>query len=152
MPNHYTNIVIAYGAAFAAQSATAGWAHSLLSRVCPQPKEIPRGRLIPGTNTRSMSSAEAEWCRANWGTKWDTYDEAPPRDLPGDGGPLLFSFATAWSEPLPAVRQLAINELFALTYEPPDEPDLCVNRVVWLGLDPSDDSFRVLDDIKRGDA
>lgn len=42
-----------------------------------------------------------EWCRANWGTKWNAY-EVVRRDYSG----VCVTFQTAWSPPRPVIAEL----------------------------------------------
>ena len=44
-----------------------------------------------------------QWCRTNWGTKWDIGEDEQLMDRNVDGSEITFSFPTAWSPPQPFV-------------------------------------------------
>lgn len=53
-----------------------------------------------------FNSGGYEWCLANWGTKWGTYNPWNFRWLKNKG--LRVSFLTAWSPPLPVLEKLSV--------------------------------------------
>lgn len=69
-----------------------------------------------------------EWCPANWGTKWGTYD-LNVTELTGDGLPVLIEFQCAWSPPKPNVMK-KINTYLNERY--------CLTDIRWIGYDPAD--------------
>mgnify|MGYP001482959237 CR=1 FL=1 len=54
-----------------------------------------------GTDRDGYNSGGFEWCRDNWGTKWNAY-EVVRRDYGG----VCITFQTAWTPPLPVIAEL----------------------------------------------
>lgn len=141
MPNHYTNIVIAFdgdrfeGRSLRKELTRREWLKSPLHRVLPMPADMAeRQKAYQAENgMRDIMTKEVwDWQVATHGCKWDAYDVRPPIDLPGDCHAVQLTFCTAWNPPNEATRDLLVRELL-------DEHG--ADRVVWLGLQPYDDTF-----------
>jgi len=67
-----------------------------------------------GTKTGSVDGMDGgDWCRFNWGTKWDFGSAFLRKD---EDGSLIYHFETAWSLPSPVF--LKMSELFPkLTFD-----------------------------------
>ena len=64
-----------------------------------------------------------EWCRDNWGTKWNFSEvSGPVLEVRPRVCKLYYSFETAWSPPTPLIRKM--GEIF---------PDLSFKLVYWEG-------------------
>ena len=137
MPNHYTNIVIAFRGFrdgfddldMVAELTRREWLTLPLQRVMPMPKELE------GTQSPRDTPNWYDWQLENRGVKWDAYEVQPPLSLPGDSHAVQLTFCTAWIAPNEAVRDLLVRELL---------DEYGAGRVVWMGLNPYDDSFEVL--------
>lgn len=69
-----------------------------------------------------------EWQRANWGTKWGTYD-LRVHELGGDGSPILIECCTAWGPPTPECMRAITTFL---------EENYYLKSIKWFGHDPCD--------------
>jgi hypothetical protein len=82
----------------------------------------PRHKVVP---TDGFNSGGYEWCKQNWGTKWDAYEitrDCDAKDITDDVSSdtdecsVSYSFKTAWSAPYPVL--LAASRAFpTLTFE-----------------------------------
>ena len=83
-------------------------------------KKIAEGNLSAGLRIKDgFNSGGYEWCIANWGIKWDTDDNV---SVEHDDKSLIYQFDTAWSPPIPVVREMSIKFplfTFALKYHEP---------------------------------
>jgi hypothetical protein len=96
-----------------------------LERFIPTPEELI-SRPSPGGAMQNLYKAPADpkdddwysWRVRNWGTKWDV--DAAITGLPG--GPVVYSFSSAWAPPEPGIKAIAklIPKLtFTLEYDEP---------------------------------
>lgn len=71
------------------------------SKLIPMPDYIYRGNL--GTEEKQLYGKNNwyDWSIANWGTKWNSYENFYDEDMK------TLSFQTAWSAPRPVIKQLA---------------------------------------------
>lgn len=75
-----------------------------------KPADPARPRPVDGYN-----SGGYEWCRANWGTKWNAYDIIVDRDSLDDSEnygdddriSICVHFSSAWAPPLNVIKKLA---------------------------------------------
>ena len=69
-------------------------------------------KIIPMDEKLSEGEGWYNWRVENWGTKWEGYDGG----ISDDGS--TFTFDTAWSPPLPIIKELAklTGETFILQY------------------------------------
>lgn len=146
MPNHYTNVLYLFprGLADEAEIVKAlvdrEWGKRPLNRAVPMPAELDGGRspaVPPRPDLVEKYGADNwyDWQVTHRGIKWDAYDVQPPIELPGDTGAVQLTFCTAWCPPNEATCEAVARELL-------NEYD--AGRVVWVGLDPSNDTFRVV--------
>jgi hypothetical protein len=88
----------------------AGWApyrHAELARQWlaeNKPQALEEGRKCLAAVAETGYPDWFEWCTANWGTKWGTYDFA---ERERSDGRYVFKFESAWSFPEPVFRKLA---------------------------------------------
>ncbi len=139
MPNHVTNIITYEGdrKQIAEMLETIkddelGIGTVSFEKIIPMPEDIYRGNL--GQKERELYGDRNwyDWCRANWGTKWNAYGYEDGRDYSNEN-PL--EFLTAWSAPHPVMQKL--SEMFLeieITHEWADE-DIGMNcgRHCYLG-------------------
>lgn len=141
MPNHYTTIAICSpGHDFECDKFNEQYANvCLCSAVKPMPPEVasvPATVYPDGTTERERLGVETdwyEWAKANWGTKWGTYD-TEAFDLGGDGSPIAIKFQSAWCAPK-ILSEIAEWLKATCGFE----------NVVFVGFDPYDDSTRILE-------
>ena len=58
------------------------------------------------------NSGGYEWCKANWGTKWDACDVLISKRKPSKSSKAVFydvSFQTAWTPPRPVIHALSLK-------------------------------------------
>lgn len=135
MPNHYCNIIIAHldyehpkAAEWDAVAFTAAMKDvDLFQRLMPMPAELRHPK-----RDDLLTDGMYEWRTTHWGTKWDAYDWKA-FDLPGDLGPLLISFSTAWRGPEQKLRD-AIDKWLH------DEHGIA--ECCWASHDPCDCKIR----------
>lgn len=72
------------------------------------------------------------WARANWGTKWGAY-RLSASSLPGDGCPIVISFASAWRSPS-NLDDIAAWLFRVYNFE----------KIAWIGFDPYDDETQLI--------
>lgn len=139
MPNHYTNMIVVTHQDDGTHEERKAWL-ARLAEFAADPFEA----ALPQSDAAKLSAANAEpgldplWYRealANWGTKWGGYDALPPIELPGDGGPVLLVFCTAWgpghTEARNAIEQYARTALMCRSF-------------AWVGFDPSNDTTQAV--------
>jgi hypothetical protein len=134
MPNHYTNILFVYDGYeevrdLATELVAREWGTKPFDRAVPMPAELN------GTQSPRDNPNWHDWQIANRGVKWDAYDVQAPVRLPGDSMVTQITFCSAWNAPNEAVRDAMVAELFEV---------YGASRVVWLGLDPYDDSHAII--------
>ena len=75
---------------------------NLCEAVMPMPDELKEtsSPCDPDADLQEKYGASNwyDWCNANWGTKWGTYD-AVSHDVGGDCHVVIVSFQSAWSSP-----------------------------------------------------
>ena len=106
------NSLIPYPEEYRAKDEAArAWAATYCSdpqgfRLLPEYQDNPD---IPPRPINGFNSGGYDWCCANWGTKWGTYDPAPLTITPADDGTAILraGFSSAWSPPLPVLHALA---------------------------------------------
>jgi hypothetical protein len=81
--------------------------HLDFQKILPMPKELE------GTTAPSDGPNWYNWCLANWGTKWNSYD--------GNVTESGISFNTAWAPPVPVIVELSkqIGKPLRLIYDEP---------------------------------
>ena len=92
-----------------------GAAHGLLGAIVAMPE------ALEGTTAPSDKPNWYDWCRDNWGTKWDVDLDA----MTMNEYRMEFGFNSAWAPPIPWlewVGKLFPNLFLCLTY---DEPGMC---------------------------
>ncbi|ALJ08269.1 hypothetical protein [Brevundimonas sp. DS20] len=100
MPNHVTNEIVFRG-------ITEDQRAQITAAACNAEGEVDFGVLLPiplnawmgnvGQNhERAFKLTALDWCAANWGTKWNAYDQRPAAF---DDGALTLIFDTAWRPP-----------------------------------------------------
>jgi len=72
--------------------------------------------------------------RLHWGTKWEAYDSDVTVCLPGDTVVSAWDFNTAWCAPNERTRDAVAGKLL----------EAGAVSVTWIGIDPYDDSVKVL--------
>jgi len=71
-------------------------------KIIPYPKEFKNlDKARPG---EGFNSGGYEWCCENWGTKWGFCDPAVADNI--KHGELVYTFETAWSPPIPLIKEL----------------------------------------------
>ncbi len=60
--------------------------------------------FVQDTEHKKDESYDCDWCRVNWGTKWDA-KEASRRELKSGG--LVYDFDTAWCPPEQAIAAMS---------------------------------------------
>lgn len=111
MPNHCTNEITV---SFETENDCKDFLHFVsgadsegeispftFNKIIPLPKrseQFPNGKW------------DYNWCRENWGTKWDAYDVNVERE----GEQAQIFFLTAWGPPHPIIRKL--DKLFKFEY------------------------------------
>lgn len=145
MPNHYTHVVTCFPRYVdddrdddALTDQLTAWATDGCARVRPMPEALRETRsptLRPDHALIAEHGADNwyDWQRQNWGIKWGIYDVQAAKDLPGDGGPCIVTFCTAWGPPNEEVRALLLAELHTFA-----------EGVTWVGMDPRDHTATIL--------
>lgn len=122
MPNHCVNELIVSGSTDEKARFLKMVGENLdFDRIIPYPEEFKKldeaaeafdkQEGIPYANGRpkdGFNSGGYEWCVANWGTKWGSYNVEFSDGFYGT----RFRFQTAWSPPIPVFRKLC--EMFPL--------------------------------------
>lgn len=142
MPNEYTNQVIIFPACtedgepipVLERLTELEWDARPLHRVVPTPAHILVQARANKTSEHHYAEPEYSWDVENRGTKWDAYGVSFG-GMTGDSGAVRIEFCTAWSAPNQRTRDAVVSELQAR---------FGAGRVVWIGLDPCDDSFHML--------
>lgn len=144
MPNHYTNQLIIVNDYDAEESPD--WRDILKDFYLPEegPKDIlnhvfPMPEELRGTKSPGDSPNWYDWAWDNWGTKWGTYDQQEPVDIPGDTFGVSWSFVTAWSAPNEESRRRICQWL----------AEHGAQKVIWIGIDPYDDTASVLGEYEK---
>lgn len=147
MPNHITNLIKLDGdrkqiakMLETIKNDELGIGTVSFEKIIPMPEDIYRGNL--GKKERELYGDRNwyDWCRANWGTKWDAYGYEGGRDY-SKSNPL--EFLTAWSAPHPVIQKL--SEMFPeieITHEWADE-DIGMNcgRHSYLGGERTEEYY-----------
>lgn len=114
MPNHVTNIITYEGdrkqiteMLEAIKKDELGIGTVDFNKVVPMPDDIYRGDLGPKERELYGDKNWYDWCRANWGTKWNAYGY--DKDFDYSQTDSLW-FQTAWSAPHPILQKL--SEMF----------------------------------------
>lgn len=100
MPNHVVNEVIF-------SCITQSLRNDLLSACCNEHQQVDFERLVPApinswrggvsaSHEKAFPHNDLDWCRANWGTKWNAYGHRQP-ELTDNG--LILRFDSAWRPP-----------------------------------------------------
>lgn len=105
MPNHVTNRIQFYGEQenidkiMELIKGEESWID--FEKIIPMPDNIFRGNLGPEERAIYGSNNWYDWCRANWGTKWNAYSDCFDKENNA------IEFDTAWSCPIPVLDALA---------------------------------------------
>lgn len=111
MPNHVTNIITYDGdrkqiaeMLEAIKNDELGFGTVDFQKIIPMPDDIYRGNL--GRNEKEIYGDKNwyDWCRANWGTKWNAYGYQKGFDYSQTDS---LWFQTAWSAPHPILQKLS---------------------------------------------
>lgn len=111
MPNHVTNTITYDGdrkqiaeMLEAIKKDELGIGTVDFNKIIPMPDDIYRGDLGPKERELYGDKNWYDWCRANWGTKWNAYGYEEDFDYsPTDS----LWFQTAWSAPHPILQKLS---------------------------------------------
>lgn len=110
MPNHVTNIITYEGdrkqiaeMIEAIKKDELGIRTVDFNKIIPMPDDIYRGDLGPKERELYGDKNWYDWCRANWGTKWNAYGY--DKDFDYSQTDSLW-FQTAWSAPHPILQKL----------------------------------------------
>lgn len=104
MPNHVTNRIEFHG-----EDANISKVLELIkgaeecidfNKIIPMPDHIFKGTLGPKEREMYGANNWYDWCKFNWGTKWNAYYSTLTEDN-------SMEFDTAWSCPLPLLDALA---------------------------------------------
>jgi len=119
MPNHTQNLLTVRGADAVLDQVIAAVRkdvspmegeesqplHFSCDRIVPQPPIVHQGAIsIQDQNKKHPGRNWYDWNRANWGTKWGSYDTQEPTR---ENGSVTFRFQSAWSPPVPVIKALA---------------------------------------------
>lgn len=139
MPNHYNNVLVLFPDydsydgrdEWTARIVASEWGKDPVSASVPMPADV---KAAPN---EGLNPPWYVWAKANWGTQWSAYNVRPPTALPGDGIALLWMWATAWRPPHAECRAAIAAK----------GREVGVRRIVWLGVDPYDDSVNIVDGV-----
>ena len=140
MPNHYTTIAICSpGHGFDCEDFNERHEKTCLcSVVKPMPERIEQIESTTYTDGTTEKQRQQEpmdwydWAKANWGTKWGTYD-LKAFELGGDSCPIAIHFQSAWGPPTILDE---IGGWLKRTFK--------FDSVVFIGCDPFDNSIKQL--------
>lgn len=147
MPNHVTNLITLNGdrkqiaeMLEAIKNDKLGIGTVSFEKIIPMPEDIYRGNLSQKEKELYGDRNWYDWCRANWGTKWNAYGYEDGFDY-SQSNPL--EFLTAWSAPHPVMQKL--SEMFPeieITHEWADE-DIGMNcgRHSYLGGERTEEYY-----------
>ena len=103
MPNHVKNRVRIH--AFPVELGRYMTGSRLdFEKIIPPPPGIYQGDVGRVEKLLFGARAWSDWCRPNWGTKWNAYDCEP---IKRDSTVCILMFKTAWSAPHPVLLALS---------------------------------------------